>query len=219
MTDFDASDRLHVIAIDGPASSGKSTLARLLAQRLGGFGLSTGQLYRWLGLLSLEQGRDIPVWQPSDFRAVERGHTLSFDYAGRTAPDALESREVAMAASRISQNEALREALIAVQRNVAHRPLIADGRDIGTRIFPDAGTKFFVTASPDVRALRRARQLGDTSATQIAAIREELIRRDKIDSERAVAPLRAAPDALIIDTSDATADQVVDRMVELLPFA
>ena len=124
-----------------------------------------------------------------------------------------------MAASRISQNEALREALIAVQRNVAHRPLIADGRDIGTRIFPDAGTKFFVTASPDVRALRRARQLGDTSATQIAAIREELIRRDKIDSERAVAPLRAAPDALIIDTSDATADQVVDRMVELLPFA
>ena len=186
-----------IIAIDGPAASGKGTLARRLAQHYGLPHLDTGLLYRATAAALFDQGRGL-----SDVNAAvaaARGLALTdFDEAR------LRSREMGEAASVVAALPAVREALIQAQRNFAQRPggAVLDGRDIGTVICPGADVKIFVTASPEARAQRRALELASRGEKiDYGAILADIAKRDARDSGRAAAPLRAAPDAALLDTT------------------
>jgi cytidylate kinase len=186
-----------IIAIDGPAASGKGTLARRLAERYGLPHLDTGLLYRATAAALIDQGRSL-----SDLGAAvaaARGLALTGFNEAR-----LRSRETGEAASIVAALPAVREALVQAQRNFARRPggAVLDGRDIGTIICPDADVKIFVTASPEARAQRRALELAAAGErADYEAILEDIARRDARDSGRAVAPLKAAPDAALLDTT------------------
>ena len=186
-----------IIAIDGPAASGKGTLARRLAQHYGLPHLDTGLLYRATAAALFDQGRDLGDVNAAV--AASRGLALTdFDEAR------LRSREMGEAASVVAALPAVREALIQAQRNFAQRPggAVLDGRDIGTVICPDADVKIFVTASPEARAQRRALELASRGEKiDYGAILADIAKRDARDSGRAAAPLRAAPDAALLDTT------------------
>jgi CMP/dCMP kinase len=183
-----------VIAIDGPAASGKGTIARALASQLGLHHLDTGLLYRATAV----KGGD----------PVTAARTLAPEDLAR--PD-LRSAEAGQAASRIAAIPEVRAALVEFQRRFALQApgAVLDGRDIGTVICPDAALKLYVVASDEVRAARRAAELG----ADAAAILTELRERDRRDSERAVAPLRPAEDALVLDTSDLSIEEAVAQAV------
>ncbi len=213
-----------VVAIDGPAASGKGTLARRLAERFGLAHLDTGKLYRAAAALIIEAGAD-----PADPGAAVAA-------ARRVTPAVLgdpllPSEAVARAASIVAAIPAARGALLAVQRDFAAHPpeaangaktrgAVLDGRDIGTVVCPEAAVKLFVTASPAARAERRVRELRERGA---AAIYEDVLQdmkeRDARDSERRVAPLAAAPDAVIIDTTGLDADQVFEQASDIIARA
>ena len=186
-----------VIAIDGPAASGKGTIARRLAAHYGLPHLDTGLLYRATAAAVLEQGRDLADVEA----AVEAARGLSltdFD------PARLRSRAAGEAASIVAAYPPVRAALLAAQRAFAGRPggAVLDGRDIGTVICPEAKVKIFVTASPAARAQRRALELSKAGApADYAAIFADIAKRDARDSERSTAPLKPAPDAAILDTT------------------
>ena len=186
-----------IIAIDGPAASGKGTLARRLAQHYGLPHLDTGLLYRATAAALFDQGRDLGDVNAAV--AAARGLALTdFDEAR------LRSREMGEAASVVAALPAVREALIQAQRNFAQRPggAVLDGRDIGTVICPGADVKIFVTASPEARAQRRALELASRGEKiDYGAILADIAKRDARDSGRAAAPLRAAPDAALLDTT------------------
>jgi cytidylate kinase len=186
-----------IIAIDGPAASGKGTLARRLAQHYGLPHLDTGLLYRATAAALFDQGRGLGDVNAAI--AAARGLALTdFDEAR------LRSREMGEAASIVAAFPAVREALIQAQRNFAERPggAVLDGRDIGTVICPRADVKIFVTASPEARAQRRALELASRGERiDYAAILADIAKRDARDSGRAAAPLRAAPDAALLDTT------------------
>jgi CMP/dCMP kinase len=203
-----------IIAIDGPAASGKGTLARRIAARFGLAHLDTGKLYRATGLGVLEAGGD-----PADPRVAEAA-ALNLDFA-RLADPRLLQEDVAAAASVVAAIPAVRAALLAAQRRFAAQPpplptgpakgAVLDGRDIGTVVCPDAGVKLFVTASVESRAQRRVKELRERGAPAIyEAVLQDMRERDARDSERQVAPLAAAPDAVIIDTTTLGADQVFE---------
>ena len=179
-----------IIAIDGPAASGKGTIARALASHFGFHHLDTGLLYRATGAKGGDPVAAARSLQASD---LER-------------PD-LRSAEAGQAASRIAAIPEVREALVAFQhRFAAQEPgAVLDGRDIGTVICPDAAVKLYVTASDQVRALRRAAELGADADEMLAQLQE----RDRRDSERATAPLRPAPDAVLLDTSHLTIPEAI----------
>lgn len=179
-----------IIAIDGPAASGKGTIARALAAQYGFHHLDTGLLYRATGA----KGGD----------PVQAAQTLTAADLGR---DDLRSAEAGQAASRIATIPEVRAALVDFQhRFAAQSPgAVLDGRDIGTVICPDAQVKLYVIASDQTRALRRAAELGADPAVMLAQLQE----RDRRDSERATAPLRPADDAIVLDTSDLTIDQAI----------
>ncbi len=199
-----AADRaapVTVITVDGPAASGKGTVARRLADHLGFAHLDTGKLYRAIGLAVLRAGGD-PADPDSAVPAVQTA-----DLSTLSDQDLL-SDEAAQAASRVAAIPAVREGLLQLQRDFAADPpgglpgVVLDGRDTGTVICPDATLKFFVTASVEVRAERRHRELlarGEQSIYMVALA--EMNERDRRDSTRAVAPLRPAEDAILIDTS------------------
>jgi cytidylate kinase len=202
-----------IIAIDGPAASGKGTLARRLAGRYGLPHLDTGLLYRATAASLLERGRALSDVEAAV--AAARGLALTdFDEVR------LRTREMGEAASVVATLPAVREALIQAQRNFARRPggAVLDGRDIGTVICPTADVKIFVTASPEVRAQRRALELaGRGEKVDYEAILADIARRDARDSERVAAPLKAAPDAALLDTSRLGVEAVFAaalRMVE-----
>ena len=182
------------IAVDGPAAAGKGTIARALAQRFGLAHLDTGLLYRAVGARTLA-GAD-PV-------AAARALTPD-DLAGD-----LRTNQVAEAASRVAVIPEVRAALVDFQRAFARRDggAVVDGRDIGTVICPEAEVKLFVTASPEVRAERRWKELGGTRPLQ--EVLQEVRARDRRDAERAISPMKPAPDALILDTSQMTVAQAV----------
>lgn len=182
---------IFTVAIDGPAAAGKGTISRAVAAQFGFAHLDTGLLYRAVGA----KGGD----------PVEAARTLS---EADLARDDLRTLEAGQAASRVATIPEVRAALVAFQRAFARREggAVLDGRDIGTVICPEAEVKLYVTASAQVRAHRRWLEVGGDEAQVLA----EVIERDKRDAERAVAPLKPAPDALVLDTSEMTVEEAVD---------
>jgi CMP/dCMP kinase len=218
-----------VVAIDGPAASGKGTLARRLAERFHFAHLDTGKLYRATAFLVLERGED-PADPAAGVTAARR-----IDPAVLADP-ALLSERVARASSIVSAIPAVRQALLAMQRDFAAHPphaagaiepngvrprgAVLDGRDIGTAVCPDAAVKLFVTANPEARAIRRLAELRERGVPAIYRdVLADMKERDARDSERLVAPLAAAPDAVIIDTTRLDADQVFERASKLIARA
>jgi CMP/dCMP kinase len=208
-----------VAAVDGPVGSGKSTVARRVARRLGYVYLDTGAMYRAVGLLAGEAG--VPLDDEEAVVAVARGARLHFDGEGRLfagerdLSTAIRTLEMGAAASRVSALPGVRQLLVEEQRALgANADIVMEGRDIGTNVFPDAAVKVFLTARPEVRAARRTAELrakGDD--VDEAHVLAALLERDRRDSTRAVAPLRKAADAVEVDTSDMTLDEVVDAVV------
>lgn len=210
-----------LIAIDGPNASGKGTLARRLGKELGYPVLDTGLLYRAVGWLVLQHQGDLNDENTALHAADElheRIHTE--DILGH--PD-LRNAEIGTAASIVSAFGPVRQSLFDLQRNFALHPpedasgAILDGRDIGTVICPDADIKFFVTAQPEIRTERRAKELyGDQWQTHFDALLQQTIERDHRDSTRATAPLKPAEDGIILDSSDMSADQVFDQALKAI---
>lgn len=219
--------RAPVIAIDGPVASGKSTVGQLLARKLGYFYLDTGLLYRALTLKALSArvspedqaalaslARELRISMSAPSRADGRPCDVRLD--GRDVTALLRSPEVEQHVSAVSAHRAVREALVAVQRNAVRLPgTVVAGRDIGTVIFPDADLKIYLEADPEERARRRMRQQGSWSEAGLVAMLRKIQERDRVDSTREVAPLVRAPDALIIDTDEYTPDQVVHQIAEV----
>jgi CMP/dCMP kinase len=204
-----------VIAIDGPAGAGKSTVARALAERLAFPYLDSGAMYRCVALAALEGDDDlddgIAMGALADALAIGfDGERVMLD--GRDVSAEIREPQVTDASSRVSVHRLVREAMVAEQRRlIAAGRYVAEGRDIGTVVSPDAPLKVFLTASPDERARRRAAQTGEGLATVLAAQRE----RDARDENREHSALRAAPDAVELDTTGLALDEVVGRIEAL----
>ncbi len=202
-----------VIAIDGPAGAGKSTVARAVADALGFTYLDSGAMYRCVGLAAGERPNDPPGDVAAAVR-IELGERVLLD--GRDVTDAIRTPEASEAASRVAADPAVRSAVVAQQqRIVADGDWVAEGRDIGTVVAPDAAVKVFLTASPEERARRRAAQIGADVATVLA----EQTLRDERDTTREHSPLEAAVDAALLDTTGLTQDEVVERVVALVEAA
>jgi cytidylate kinase len=198
-----------VVAIDGPAGAGKSTVARAVADALGFTYLDSGAMYRCVGLAAREQGRE-PAAVAPELR-IELGERVLCD--GRDVTEAIRTPEVSEAASQAAAVPAVREAVVEQQRRiVAEGDWVAEGRDIGTVVAPDAAVKVFLTASPEERARRRAEQIGADVETVLA---EQTI-RDQRDTTREHSPLTAAPDAVQLDTTGLTLDDVIARVAALV---
>jgi cytidylate kinase len=204
-----------VIAIDGPAGAGKSTVARALAARLGFTYLDSGAMYRCVALAAIEGGIGFEDGEALGRMAGELDVSLDGERARlgeRDVTAAIREPGVTAAASRVSVHPAVREAMVASQRQlIASGRYVAEGRDIGTVVSPDAPLKVFLTASAEERARRRAAQTGEDPSTVLAAQHE----RDARDSERDHGALRAAEDAIELDTTGLALDQVVGRIEAL----
>jgi cytidylate kinase len=209
-----------LVTIDGPAGSGKSSVARHVAGRLGLVNLNTGAAYRAAALIALREGADLSDGP----RIADLARRIGLDPDGasidgrRVADPDLRTPEVAAAASKVSANAALREVLLPVQRAAADEArerggAVVEGRDIGTVVLPDAELKVFLLADPEERARRRARQTGREG--ELDRIREAISRRDRQDSEREVSPLKPAPDAIVLDTTTLELEEVVSRVLDL----
>ncbi|MDP3935909.1 MAG: (d)CMP kinase [Alphaproteobacteria bacterium] len=208
---------MDVITIDGPSAAGKGTIGLMLSQRLGYYYLDSGSLYRQLAAWALDAGGDL-----SDEAVV---YTIITDKLSKTdfnseQSDRLRSSEVSDAASKIGVLRSVRERANQYQRDFvasSEKSVIVDGRDAGTVVFPDANFKLFITATPDVRAQRRYAQLVEQGYTpDLKSLEEELVQRDLRDQKREIAPLKAAPDAYIIDTTEETSDESVQRILKYL---
>ena len=224
-----------IVAIDGPSGSGKSSVAREIARRCGLTYLDTGAMYRSVAYVCLESGVD-----PEDADAVASvARDIRIEFVsekdgqrvmanGRDVTAQIRTPEVELAVSPVSANPRVRETMVALQRKAGESgDVVAEGRDIGTVVFPGADVKVFLSASPEARARRRAVQrgggnlaTGDTVAVDAAAeqaILADLVRRDEYDSSREASPLRPADDAHRIDSSDLDFEQVVSAIVSLSP--
>ncbi|MFT4086609.1 MAG: (d)CMP kinase [Gordonia sp. (in: high G+C Gram-positive bacteria)] len=215
---------VRVVAIDGPAGTGKSTVVGLLADRVGARHLDTGAMYRAATLAVLRAGvapdservGEIVDAAEIALTTSDDGHTVVV-LDGDDVSREIRTDEVTAAVSAVSADPRVRAKLVALQRLCAgDQVLVVEGRDIGTVVFPDAALKVFLTATPEARAERRHLQnLAAGRESELAQVLESVNRRDHLDSTRAVSPLRAADDAVLVDTSEMTLEQVVDRLVEL----
>ena len=216
---------IPVIAIDGPSGSGKGTVARQVARRLGWHLLDSGALYRLVALAGADRGlapddqtghAAVAAALAAEFQADPAGdERILLD--GREVTLALRTEAAGASASRVAAMPAVRQALYARQRGYARAPgLVADGRDMGTVVFTDAPLKVYLTASAAERAQRRYKQLKEKGLTaNLAALSLEIEERDRRDSTRPVAPLRPAPDAFVIDSTGVPVEEVVDRVLAL----
>lgn len=214
-----------VIAIDGPSGSGKGTIARRVARHLGWHLLDSGALYRLVALAGQRGGlaRDDATGHAR--LAGQLDVQFGMDDAGEErvllggdeVTQELRAEATGEAASRVAAWQVVRSALLGRQRAFAQPPgLVADGRDMGSIVFRDAGLKIFLTASPEVRARRRHKQLkGKGLSGSLAALSAEIAERDRRDTTRAVAPLVAVPEAVIVDSTALTIEEVVERVIEL----
>ena len=221
-----------VVAIDGPGSSGKGTLGKLLAEKLGCTFIDTGAMYRALAVEALRRGLSPQDEQPLEQLARRSEIRFSRSPEGDTWPSriTIDDRDVTeqirtpridMASSRISAYPVVHRIMVEKQQELAREGgVVMEGRDIGTVVLPDADVKFFLTASAKERARRRYRQMqGWGRETDLEKLEEQLSRRDKNDSRRQVAPLRRAEDAVVIDTTELSIEQVLERMLQHLPSA
>ena len=211
-----------VLTIDGPGGAGKGTVSLLLARHLGWHYLDSGALYRLVAVAAARDGLDIDdgaalVRAVAPLRIEFRltADALQVWLDGADVTTAIRSEDCARAASRLAVHAPLRAALLPLQRAFARPPgLVAEGRDMGTVVFPDAALKVFLTASAEQRAQRRWLQLSRAGVdASLAAILDDLRRRDAQDASRAAAPLRPADDAVLVDSSALTAEQVCARIV------
>jgi len=220
-----ANDSVPIVTIDGPSSSGKGTISRIVAARVGWNLLDSGALYRLVALGGLLRGLDAD--DVEQHVVVARSMKVQFGSVGageeRVTLDGqdvtrkIRTQEAGAGASRVAAWPAVRAALTDRQRAFAEPPgLVADGRDMGTVIFPGARLKVFLTATPEERAQRRHKQLmGKGSAASLAALSREIAERDLRDSTRQVAPLKPAPDAHLLDSTGLSIDAVVERVLSL----
>jgi cytidylate kinase len=198
-----------LIAIDGPAGSGKSTVARAVARELGFTYLDSGAMYRSVALLWLAEPERDPAALARAAR-IELGERVLLD--GRDVSEEIRASEVSEAASRLAAEPRVRAELVAMQRALlASGDWVAEGRDIATVVAPEAALKVFLTASPEERARRRAQELG----ADLQTVRAELTLRDTRDSTREHSPLRPAPGAVTLDTTGVPVEEVVRRVLEL----
>jgi CMP/dCMP kinase len=209
-----------LIAIDGPAGSGKSSVARAVAGRLGVVNLNTGAAYRATALLALQEGVDLA--DGAGLAVLARRVALDPEGAtidgGRVPEPDLRAPEVSAAASKISAQARLREILLPVQRTAAKEArerggAVVEGRDIGTVVLPDAELKVYLSAAPEERARRRASQTGREG--ELERIKAAIARRDRRDSEREVSPLKPASGAVVLDTTSLSLEEVISEVLRL----
>jgi cytidylate kinase len=215
----------NLITIDGPSGSGKGTICHILAKKLNWHLLDSGALYRILAFAALQQkialddqANLVELALNLDVSFVSNGVGVDTLLSGENVGDKLRTEEVGQAASQVAAIQLVRDALLARQKAFYQMPgLIADGRDMGTIVFPDAPVKIFLDASAEVRAQRRFNQLQDKGFNvSIAQILSEIRERDFRDRNRAVAPLKPADDAIVIDSTSLTIDDVVNQIFQLM---
>jgi len=222
------SDLLEMVTIDGPSGVGKSTVSRKLAARLGFTYLDTGAMYRAVALQCRNANVDVqdesavaallPRLDLQLLPAASERDDGRVILGGEDVSDRIRTEEISMLASAVSALPAVRKSLTVMQQKYgATGKIVAEGRDTGTIVFPDAAWKFFLDAAPEERARRRVRQLRHRGeAVDEAEILRQIIKRDRDDSERTIAPLKAAPDAVLVDSTDLRPDEVIKRMLAVI---
>jgi cytidylate kinase len=216
-----------IIAIDGPAGAGKSTVARMLAQRLGVPYLDTGAMYRAVALMALREGLEPPLDEAAVARVVElmHSHLLEVEATDEGTAVLIDNQDVSgdirtpecsLMASAVSALPEVRSALVPLQRELGQaNGGVMEGRDIGTVVFPDADLKVFLTASAEERARRRHRDLKEKDPeTSLEDVRIQQQRRDRQDTSRSESPLQVARGSVVVDTTDSSLDEVVERLLE-----
>jgi cytidylate kinase len=216
--------RKLVIAIDGPAGSGKSTIAARLARKLGYVNLESGAMYRALALKALEQG--VSLDDPEALRQLAAATTIQLEpqsdgnrvlLDGRDVSQRIRESDVTLAASRVSVHPPVREIMVSRQRQMgSNGGVVMEGRDIGTAVFPNADVKVFLDADARVRAERRVAQNGKLTPEEAQRIIEDLVARDQRDRTRPVSPLVAAPDAVILDSTNLSIDDALHQLEQLV---
>ncbi|MCR5649798.1 MAG: (d)CMP kinase [Lachnospiraceae bacterium] len=213
------------IAIDGPAGAGKSTIAKIVAKRLGHIYVDTGAMYRAMALFMLKQGVDVNDTEAVKKSAKDANIEIRYEDGiqcvilnGENVNDSIRTEEVSAAASKTSVVKEVRERLVALQQELALKTdVVMDGRDIGTKVLPDAYLKIYMTASADVRAKRRYDEnIAKGMECDLEKIKQEIIERDHRDMTREESPLVKAWDAVEIDTSGMTIEEVADRITKML---
>ena len=216
--------RKLIVAIDGPAGSGKSTIAARLARKLGYVNLESGAMYRALALTALEQ--QVALEDAAALRRLAEASVMTLAPSGEGNRVLLDGRDVSQrireadvtaAASRVSVHPPVRQVMVARQRELgANGGVVMEGRDIGTAVFPNADVKIFLDADPNVRAERRVLQSGPPSAEETRRVQAEIAARDQRDRSRTTSPLAPAPDAVIVDTTHKNIDEVVAEVERLV---
>lgn len=221
----------HNIAIDGPSGAGKSTLAKKVAKQLNYLYLDTGAMYRALGLYAMENGVDFTGPAPDAENRIKgllpsfhidityQNGTQQVHVNGKNVTKFIRTPEVSIAASKVAAIPEVRVKLVELQRKIAsEHDVVMDGRDIGSYVLPDAQIKIFLTASPEVRAMRRLKELKRRGASDVtfSAVLQDMQYRDKNDSTRAFAPLVQAEDAVLLDTSALTQEESIAALIQIV---